>query len=84
MSTSERQYYTSSEDFSKAVTEKMMEKAPEYGVKSLNDILCAALIQGPIGVRLYMHEGENLFATRIDEHGFYFLEDPEQKFKPEK
>jgi len=59
----------------------MTEKAPEYGVRSLYDIEVAALINA-LGVRLYMHKGEQIFATRIDEHGFYFLENPEQKFNP--
>ena len=59
----------------------MVEKAPEHGVRSLYDIEVAALINAQ-GVRMYMHNGEKLFATRIDEHGFYFLEDPEVKFNP--
>ena len=81
MSAAERQYYTSSEEFSNAVVEKMKEKALEHQVLSLHHIEVASLINA-FGVRLYMYQGEQLFATRIDEHGFYFLEDTEQKFNP--
>ena len=78
-----RQYYTSSDEFSKVVLQKMKEKATEHCVLSLYDIEIAAPMQGPLGVRLYMHKGEQLFATRIDQYGFYLLKDPDPKFKPE-
>jgi len=77
----DRQYYTSSEEFSLAVADKMKEKALEHGVKSLYEIQPAALLNA-IGVRMYMYKGEQLFATRIDSHGFYFLDDPTEQFIP--
>ncbi len=81
MIAADRQYYTSSEEFSLAVAEKMKEKALEHGVQSLYEIEPAALINA-MGVRMYMYKGEQLFATRIDNHGFYFLEDPKEQFIP--
>ena len=59
----------------------MKEKALAHGVRSLYQIEPAALINA-IGVRMYMYKGEQLFATRIDKHGFYFLEDPTEQFIP--
>ena len=80
MNAPDRRYYTTPEEFSKAVAKKMVEKAVEHDIK-IDDIQVAAIIKAD-GVRLYMCEGEQLFATRIDEFGFYFLENPKQKFKP--
>ena len=76
-----RIYYTSSEEFSKVVLQKMKEKAVELDVPRMADILVAAPVQGPIGVRLYMYNGEPLFATQINKYGFFFLKDPEPKFQ---